>query len=282
MREIKPVGDYFENDSEGYVINPASAEKIRSPWDKLIDAIKRSYIKKLGDRIHSIYVRGSVAQGLAIEGFSDIDTFALVLPGKEGNIQWQEAPWAKDIHEEVQKIAGFPVRKTELMLTTYTEDFIARNPGLGMVIKTQSACIYGNDLAPKIKRYKPGREMMLECWHLKNDIQNFTQLPVDIDDEQLVKKWQSLMKTLIRSGFELVMEREEKYTNSLYRCYESFAKHYPEQKDYMYMALSTYINPITDKRLLMRFIDTFGVWLVMELLQRSASRDAQDAMNNSN
>lgn len=272
MIELKRIGGYFENDTEGFVINPASADKISEPWDKLVQAIRQSYIEHLGDRIHSVYIRGSVPQGLAVQGVSDINTFALVHLGDEGYIQWNEAAWSAQVQEKVQELAGFPVR-TELMLTTFTEDFIARNPGLSMVIKTQSACIYGADLSPMIKKYKPGTEMMMDCWHLKTDLQKFTQLPADTSNDLVSREWQSLMKCLVRSGFELVMEREGKYTNSLYTCYEAFSKHYPEKKDYMYIALNTCLNPITDKRLLIRFIDDFGVWMVIELLKMFAAKE---------
>ena len=58
------------------------------------------------------------------------------------------------------------------------------------------------------------------------------------------------MKRILRTGFELVMGREQKYTRDLYPCYESFIKYYPQKKDDMYKTLELAINPIDDSKII--------------------------------
>ena len=76
--EIKPMGSYFELDSDGYIMNPASIEKIQSKWYPAIDDVIEVYKKVCGDKLINIYVRGSVAKGQAVEGISDLDTYAFI------------------------------------------------------------------------------------------------------------------------------------------------------------------------------------------------------------
>lgn len=48
-------------------------------------------------------------------------------------------------------------------------------------------------------------------------------------DEETKKSCVWFMKGLLRVGFEITMERSQKYTRDLYRCYETFSEYYPEK-----------------------------------------------------
>lgn len=75
---IKPIGDFLIVDGEGYLINPCRSELIVSPWAEVVEDVKKAYLHYLPEKIHSLYVRGSVAKGKAIEEVSDIDMIVVV------------------------------------------------------------------------------------------------------------------------------------------------------------------------------------------------------------
>ena len=82
---------------------------------------------------------------------------------------------------------------------------------------------------------------------------------------------QEIMKVLLRSGFEVVMEREGKYTNDLYCCYQAFAKYYPARQNTMRRVLFLYLNPpIYDAEFLPVILD-LGQMLLEEIQQYNLS-----------
>jgi len=106
---------------------------------------------------------------MAIDGFSDLDSFAL-LKGK--NLRWQDAPWTKELNKVLLSKYKF-VGEIELMLTSILDNSFFKNPNLPMIIKTQSICIYGEDLSPSIPKFKPNRTMMLNYRWIESDFIDF-------------------------------------------------------------------------------------------------------------
>jgi hypothetical protein len=49
-------------------------------------------------------------------------------------------------------------------------------------------------------------------------------------------------RRIVRSGFEVTMDRSDRFTRDLYLCYEQFAKYYPERSKQMYQVLINCLN----------------------------------------
>jgi hypothetical protein len=145
-------------------------------------------------------------------------------------------------------------------LATFDEAFLSSN--LGMIIKTQSLLLFGQDIAKQIRNYKAEESMMLNKHWLAKDLVSF--LAIEQADFEL-RNCQEIMKLILRSGFELVMRRVGKYTPDLYICYRDFSKYYPQKSTEMRQVLDWFLNPISDKSLLNYFIDKFGKWLLKEI-----------------
>lgn len=215
--------------------------------------------------MHSIYLRGSVARGNNVDGFSDIDIFALIYDLEE---RWKMADWQPDLEKELQAEFQF-VKEVEVMLTQYFEDFYQKNPRLAMIIKTQSLCIYGKDLNETILPFAPNKKMILNLTWLEEDVNDFLQ-----KEKNTKQDCQKITKTLIRSGFELVMEKEQKFTTDLYLCYQVFSKYFPEKEKEMRKMLHLYLNPIEEDFLLKRNVNEIGMWILKTILdiQKTTSR----------
>jgi hypothetical protein len=58
--------------------------------------------------------------------------------------------------------------------------------------------------------------------------------------EQSMRQW--LSRRIVRSGFEVTMNRNDRFTRDLFLCYEEFAKFYPERSGQMYQVLINSLN----------------------------------------
>lgn len=253
--EIKPTGSYFEVDEDGYIINPASLEKIQGEWKELVDDIVEVYKKAYGENLKQVYIRGSVAKGEAVKGISDIDTFAYVDLSpeylKENNTNREIR---KDLVEKYQFVED--IEMGAFPLSEIPDDYITLN---------QSICVYGKPI--EIPRMKPGKEMAIHSPNFHNRFVWFEKfLAKKSEPEEEIKKgcvW--LMKGLLRVGFELTMERSGKYTRDLYRCYETFSEYYPEKEAEMREVLHLALNPTSDKNKIKEIMDNLGVWILSEI-----------------
>lgn len=74
-KPIRRIGAYLVADEDGYLPSPAGTA-IAAPWSAAVESLVAAYLAEWGQDLHSIYVRGSVARGLALVGVSDLDSFA--------------------------------------------------------------------------------------------------------------------------------------------------------------------------------------------------------------
>lgn len=231
--EIKPTGSYFEIDEDGYLKNPASLDKVQEKWKPVLDDVVEVYKKHFGDKLINVYVRGSVPKGQAVEGVSDLDSFAYVdLNDKEIENGWQSES-RKKLKEKYPFVEDFEIHAESL----------PENPGF---ILSQSLCLYGEEI--EVKKRRPGNDMIL---HIANDerYENAEKWFREVDpssEEKIKNKCVWLMKNILRSGFEITMERSKRYTRDLYLCYKDFSEYYPEKEALMREALDLALNPVSD------------------------------------
>lgn len=254
--EVKEIGSYIETDDDGYLINPTSIEKLQEKWLPVVEELKQEYIKHFNGDLVSIYIRGSVAKGEAIDHVSDIDSFAIVsLSDEEIDTSWRGS-FNKYVQEKYPFVEGVEIRAVPV-------NELSHFKGDQIMIKTQSVCIYGKEFANDISPMKPGIETAQHVKGIEREINKTKEwLGQEHTDEQIKKKCTWIMKRILRSGFELVMELSQMYTRDLYRCYEGFSKYYPERKEEMYEVLELAINPTTDRTIIQDILADQGIWLV--------------------
>jgi len=265
MTAILKIGDLLAIDSQGFIINPCSFTKISHPWTELIDDIKATYLEIFGNKLHSVYIRGSVPRGKAISRVSDLDSLAVIL----GEIEEDELA---NIHLWSKKAKHlYPFCKNVESLCVSYQEIMESDATLRMVIKTQSLCIFGDDLTLVLPDYKPGIEMISHAFNLVEDLEIFQDELQHLGNNnffysQFIKDrcaW--IMKRIVRTGLELVILKEQVYTRDLYPSYLLFSQHYPDQKRYMKKALELAINPSDNRAGLLVFLRDFGCWLVGEI-----------------
>lgn len=266
--KVRKTGTQLKTDRDGFLISQSGAAKIVSPWKEAVEEIVDIYLEHLGNVVHSIYVRGTVSRGVPTAGLSDIDTFAVIYEDPEKiDRSWVEKACQK-LEEKYSFASGF-----EIKFVSHQELFTGdKLMEYRFTIKTQSACVFGEDLAEVISPFKPNAKLAI-CVNedytgiinkaRKNLVDNF-------DENDIRRQCRRITKRIIRTGFALVIDKEQTYTRDLYPSYKLFSKHYPAQERNMRIALELAISPISDARRVASFIDGFGAWLAKKVEEKSS------------
>ncbi|PIZ45515.1 hypothetical protein COY32_05210 [candidate division WWE3 bacterium CG_4_10_14_0_2_um_filter_41_14] len=259
---IRNIGTVIKANHDGYLVNNLLETSIVEPWKGVVDEMIVTYKEILSGSLHSIYVRGSVARGTAVEGISDIDSIAVV------NL---EPGSFEDKQELLREIAiGFEKKYpfsvfVELQAKPLQPILDLENRIFRVLVHTTSICVYGENLATILPPIKPGSESVVVSYNfptiLNEAIEQFS------NSEFHVKAWhcRKLMRNLVRSGFEIVMEREQLWTRDLYPSYAYFAKNYPDYKDDMYQALTYSLNPMVDREKVLFLATNLGRFVETEI-----------------
>ncbi|MBL1176737.1 hypothetical protein [Pantanalinema sp. GBBB05] len=262
MRQIQKLGSCMATDADGYLINECRWEQIQPPWLKLVADLRDACVSQWGDRLHSLYLRGSVPRGLAIPEISDLDSIAILQdePGAES------AAAIRLLQTELTRRHPF-CSKVEVVLLSLT-DMQSSTSLWAAIVQTQGLCIYGDDLRSQLPRCKPGMALISHAFDLADDLADtqayLRQLPSYHPqlDTWIKTRCSWLARRMVRTGFELVMTSEGTFTRDLYPCYESFSRYFPAQEPLMRKALELAIQPSANRAGILMFFSHFGSWLV--------------------
>lgn len=259
MAKVEAVGGFFPLDAQGNIINPTRRNLIPSSWHAPLSAVLQTYQDHFGKNLQSLWIRGSLARGLTQKAWSDLDVFGLTK--SDTTRRWATLHIGKSEEKKLRGLLpiGFERVPLEMMYSTFNLSVIDQMPKIGMLIKTQSLCWWGKDLSPNLPDYRPGKMMMLHYRWLAADWGGLQEAkrPKQTD-------YQSFIKTLIRSGFELVMERLGKYTPDLYWCVQAFSQYYPQKALTLKKILNLYVQPLKEKYQLTTLLEEITPWMISE------------------
>jgi len=259
MNEIRKDGAFLPKDAEGFFISEAAPDKLQSPWTEALEFARQVEVTRLGERLHSLYLRGSVTRGTALQGRSDLDLFA-VLHDAQGDANPAVLWPAKALTEFY---ARFPfvtsVETSQIPLAAVHGPFHYYR----FMMKTSSICVYGQDLIPDIPRYTADAPIAEEWFRVfPHLVANFAE---DLRNSNEVGRTRHLchdiMKAILRTGMLLVMRRHNGYSRDLYPSYLCFSKYYPDQEPTMRRCLELAVNPIADRDVLLPLVTQFSTWM---------------------
>ena len=265
---IREYGRLLKTDEDGFLISEASRNKIQPPWLEAVEAAKVVYLRNFGQRLHSVYVRGSVARGLAVLKISDVDTFAIISNEDDFDPTWMSQAQLQLNHQFL--FAAWVEVTADLLDDIFDESQIR----LRFRIKVESTCVYGSNLSPQIPPFRvnkrlaralqPNIEWILNHEYI-NEIETSTQA-------ELLETCNGVATELLRTGMVLIMVREGTYTPDLYPSYKCFSKYYPQYEPEMKRLLHLALNPISNLIELKPLVDQFGRWLAKEAETRIHNR----------
>lgn len=263
MIELKRHGSYLLTDSKGFVIPKVGLQHIQDDWKPLIDEVVNYYQNTFGEHLLSVYIRGSVAKGEAVPFISDLDSFCVTNNSEPELIDKDNT--SKRLKENYPFCEH--VELVAIDLQEVNEEFPPRKRGIwDELIKTQSVCVFGEDLSKTLKPF-PLEGMIGHSYYLAKDLDKLPgYFEEDKDEpEEIAGTCAWVCKRIVRSGFDLVMIKEKKFTRDLYLCWESFSKHYPAQKANMFEVLNLCLNPVSDVQEISNTLDRITPWLLAEI-----------------
>tara|TARA_Y100001973_G_scaffold96789_1_gene152015 strand:+ start:710 stop:1528 length:819 start_codon:yes stop_codon:yes gene_type:complete len=229
--KLKKQGKIYSFYKNGTLKCKQSKSNIKKKWLKPLKQLVNAFIKEFKEEIHSIYVKGSVAEGTCLDNYSDIDLFICLHENKLHN-KWEKK--IQQFHREYRKQIPllFPfITHVDLMIASENE----HHPDFGFIIKHRSICLYGEDLSKNIKKYT------------KQDIKGIYSGSLEYTLSSLFKRkvfTNTMCKVVVRCGFYLVYDDVNVWTKALYPCYKMFSDKYPQYKNIMKSIL---IGAITQK-----------------------------------
>lgn len=126
---IRKLGSVLDVDEEGYIVKAASNDKIQFKWPPAVDEVVEAYKQHLGDRLHSVYVRGSVARGEAIDDISDIDTVALITTSNNNIYLGWATDFERNLMKEFPFVNGTEIKAFQKDNLDPKTQFMLKNPG---------------------------------------------------------------------------------------------------------------------------------------------------------
>tara|TARA_R100001594_G_scaffold6140_2_gene17936 strand:- start:2767 stop:3594 length:828 start_codon:yes stop_codon:yes gene_type:complete len=263
--KIKKTGKAYKFDKDNYLISYRKKSNIQKKWLPPLQEIVNKYNDFFVDgSLHSIYVRGSVASGMAFDNLSDIDLVVLFKNKYYQVSKYDAMQFFSSVEKDIKNDYPF-VAKIDGKKGNYYKDIPI---DIVFKIKHQSICIYGENMQGELPKFKkdaiPSHLYNLYSCHddiigINNKLLNSTP---DSTQIKAMMKWAS--KVIVRSGFQLVFNRINVWSRDLYQCYKLFSDVYPEKQEKMKLALIKAILPTDNKNDMIEIYNEIGDWIIKE------------------
>ncbi len=249
-------------DENGYIMKFASKDSINSDYMILIEDLIEILKYNIGNKLHSIYVYGSVGRGKAILGKSDIDLCIVIkIPLNEielGNLE-------KD--KEKFLIRNKNVPKVDFDIGVIDD---VLNPDnlyyWGFWIKHICSCLYGEDLSFEFSKMSPNRNI---CKSLNGDIietlLEYRELIVKDDFNDATLK--SILKRIIRGAYCLVSVEDKSWATNTSDILDILNYYSPNESKFKEIELMLRgKNEILDIKIL-EIVEYFILWFEQNKIQ---------------
>lgn len=257
MRDgVRPCGRLFGKDADGALCNDSSLELLPEGLQPLVDECIGIYRQHLGDRLHSVYLRGSAVRGTFVPGVSDLDTLALTHDALEGEGRVVSEPYAA--HRERLDGEWPQVMRVELYHTPIPRIQLPERRFARMLLATQGVIVWGKDIRPSFGRFWPGTDTLGHVTHIADTVAHLLAEPSE--DTALACSW--ICKAIVRAGMEIHAADHGQYSRDLWPCWAMFAAYHPDQADLMFEALTRAVYPTDDAAELHQLLESFQTELV--------------------
>ncbi len=239
---IKECGDFIFADKTGVINSELDLDCIQPKWYGLVRVFRYKVTHAFKNRIHSIFLRGSVASGSAASNVADIDFVVIT-----------KDPLNKKDKLDIQSIGDSLLKKykfvTKFDIKFYTENQILRSKEK-IYVKIGSICVFGKDIRKRMKELKVGRDIAITLSQLRANLRKYTEgiSTGSLKGKDKLNINKMMMKRMLRSGLELVSTRAWCYTRDIYQCWVIFSRFYPEYSKLMHKALGYAINTPNDPK----------------------------------
>jgi len=219
------------------------------------------------DKIHSIYLYGSVGTGKARSPSSDLDLLVVLhtkpSPGTKSDISMLEAILSKK-YQKLFREVGITI--------TYKSLCVKSKESYGWRFFLTVLCdrMYGPKLYTTEMKFFPSKKLARNLHgDIRTNIEAASKKIRNADPVPARLQSRSIMKKIIRTGFSIVMEQENLWTVDLKEMASLFSKHYPEKREDMRGVVSLANSSAPDRKTSIEVLDTFGKWMTKEFFAKT-------------
>lgn len=233
--------------------------QIQSEFNPLIEELTATVQSGLKGNLHSLYVYGSIANGTAIAGRSNLDiVLVMAHNGHNGmdtfinTLKWR-------LMNRFPAITGVSIKVALLSDVLSLESIFS----WGFLIRQSCTCLIGDDLSESFGDFEPSWEISKYWnWNILDYVPEYrVKIAQSKTPELQVSYQQVIAKKMLRASYGLIMHKEKLWLDSPLDCAKYFLKHHPEKaKDIQRLAIMLG-NKAIPKRSVISILDVYGTWL---------------------
>ncbi|MET9802270.1 nucleotidyltransferase domain-containing protein [Streptomyces sp. NPDC006368] len=249
---------------DGTLAREGALDRVPEAFAPVVDAARVRIGNTFGPaRLDSAYLYGSVPRGTARVGVSDLDLLIALRDEPTDADRAAVAAMEADLDRAFPQIDGVGT----LLFAASTLLSELERHDLGFFVACLCTPLLGEDLAPRLPRYRPtsllAREingdlaLILPRWRRRA-----AEATTDAERGRL-GRW--VGRHLVRTGFTLVMPRWGDWTSDLEDMAGIFGRYHPERAGQMRMAAAVGRRAVdATPAVLSLLIDDLGPWLAAE------------------
>ncbi|CAG9623727.1 nucleotidyltransferase domain-containing protein [Sutcliffiella rhizosphaerae] len=254
-------------DSNGYIVSDVEMEKINSIYLPCIQESIEGLKKLFHQKLHSVYVYGSVARGDAIPPKSDLDLIALF----NDNLSSDELEELKQLGGELSQKYANLIREVGISVAYYEQTFDPANYYETAFIKEISVCIYGEDVGEQFGPYKLTSEIAISFnGDIKAVLMRTLKRLEAATDEDFKRFSQNFARKLIRTYYSMVMVRSQIWTTRLREQAEVFIQHFPSKESIILSLLNWVDEPPMDREIVYDLFKREGEWATANFVREAS------------
>lgn len=245
-------------DSNGFISIPPTIE-FQAEFLSVIAAVSASLISLLEKRLHSLYLYGSVAQGLAQNGVSDLDVCIVLTQSVSTSERHQLADIALDITSRYPVVCKIDFDIGELSEVLDSENEYS----WGYWLKHHCRCIYGDDLAKHFQPFKPSQAIAVAVnGDFRVVLGEYIDQLTQVTERNKQKKIQrTAARKLIRSTNLLRTNADNDWPDTLAEHVSRLVRRYPQKADDIDYFLRESIAPADNAVSFIQHLTAFIGWL---------------------
>ena len=242
-------------DKLGYIINDCSIEHLQPEFKGVVDAVIQSLTEQLPNKIHSIYLYGSVARGTAVVGRSDLDVSVVFNHDISSDDEKTLGHISLLIPSEHNTVSKLDIDPGSLQQVLNEEEKFRWH----FWLKHCCCCVWGEDLSQRFEQLKPDLRIALALnGDLANAIKQFEAQPAQSQGKVIGKK-------ILRSAYSLVAHIDGSWYSNLEKCAQVATRFYPQFADSIQIALNLALGKQVSQQQILMLCSSFGKELVSEL-----------------
>jgi uncharacterized protein len=244
-------------DKDGNIKKQISHLKIKEDYLLFVEEFKEGIFRILEEKLHSLYICGSIPMGTSIPYKSDAD-FTIVIHEELSRNDYSKIEKFKI--ELLEKYSFITKIDTPSCLINDVLNFI----DWGFWIKIVCFCIHGEDLGEKISPIKPSREFVIG-YNRETESAVSSRIKKIEKEKDFSRIFDKTLKLLIRAAYTLIIEKDKSWYIDPNKCLNVIRKYYPQMSTVLNRAGEYLEKPEPDKSEALVFLNGFYRWIKQEL-----------------